>query len=218
MTRDMKAILGVTLLVLGLLQGANMFVLEDQERTVAGWLWTILLLGGAVLFWLWMQRDQRTAEEAAQETLDEAENQLEVAEQAALEAQARTEERVEEAVEAAETPEPEPAAPSEPPQAVEEAQPEPEPTPATEEQTVPTISGEPDDLTRINGIGPSYRDILVAADVDTYAKLAAMSEDEIVKLVRDNGGRKSATMATWAEQAKLAAAGDWDGLEKLQNS
>ncbi|MDQ7035796.1 MAG: helix-hairpin-helix domain-containing protein [Anaerolineae bacterium] len=79
-------------------------------------------------------------------------------------------------------------------------------------------TSEPDDLTQIEGIGPSYRDILVKAGVDTFAKIAAMSEDDIVKTVRDNGGRKSRSMGTWAEQAKLAAAGDWDKLQKLQDS
>lgn len=74
------------------------------------------------------------------------------------------------------------------------------------------------DLTTIEGIGPKYAEILIGAGVDTFAKIAAMSTDEIVDLVKANGGRKSASMATWAEQAKLAAAGDWDALETLQNN
>ena len=68
-----------------------------------------------------------------------------------------------------------------------------------------------------HGIGPKYAEILMGAGVTTFAQIAAMSDDEIVTLVKDNGGRKSASMGTWAEQAKLAAAGDWDGLAKLQD-
>ena len=73
------------------------------------------------------------------------------------------------------------------------------------------------DLTIIEGIGPKYAEILVAAGVDTFAKLAAMTTDEVIELVKANGGRKSGSMPTWVEQAKLAAAGDWDTLEKLQD-
>ena len=101
-------------------------------------------------------------------------------------------------------PEPEPVA-----EVVEEPEPEPEP--------VAEASGEPDDLTRVEGIGPKYAEILTGAGINTFAQIAAMSEDEIVNLIKSNGGRKSASMATWAEQAKLAAAGDWDGLAKLQD-
>ena len=73
------------------------------------------------------------------------------------------------------------------------------------------------DLTIIEGIGPKYAEILTGAGVDTFAKLAAMTTDEVVDLVKSNGGRKSGSMPTWVEQAKLAAKGDWDALEKLQD-
>ncbi|MEL6407629.1 MAG: DUF4332 domain-containing protein [Chloroflexota bacterium] len=91
---------------------------------------------------------------------------------------------------------------------------EPEPIAETEPESA---SDEPDDLTRIEGIGPKYAEILIGAGVDTFAKIAEMDTDAIVTLVRDNGGRKSGSMATWVEQAKLAAAGDWDALDTLQD-
>ena len=81
----------------------------------------------------------------------------------------------------------------------------------------PAARAEPDDLTRVEGVGPKYRDALHAVGVTTYAQLAAMSEAELVELVKAAGMRKRASMATWAEQAALAASGDWDALEKLQN-
>jgi len=89
---------------------------------------------------------------------------------------------------------------------------------ATEEDaTAEDEVDHPDDLSRIEGIGPKYAEILIEAGIMTFAQLAALSTDEIVELVRDRGGRKSASMETWAEQAKLAAEGDWDGLDQLQD-
>lgn len=73
------------------------------------------------------------------------------------------------------------------------------------------------DLTIIEGIGPKYQEILNGAGITTFAQIAEMSEDEIVTLVKENGGRKAASMTSWAEQAQLAAAGDWDALAKLQD-
>src|SRR5690606_35347603 len=60
------------------------------------------------------------------------------------------------------------------------------------------------DLTIIEGIGPKYAAILNVAGIHTFAQLAAMTTDEIVNLVKANGGRKSGSMPTWADQAKLA--------------
>lgn len=82
----------------------------------------------------------------------------------------------------------------------------------------PAASGEPDDLTIVEGIGPYYRDLLIEQGIDTFAKLAALTESDIIELVQNAGGRKRASMATWPDQAKLAAAGDFDGLEKLKEN
>lgn len=73
------------------------------------------------------------------------------------------------------------------------------------------------DLTIIEGIGPKYAEILESAGVKTFAKLGSMTTDEIIDLVKANGGRKSGSMSTWSQQAQFAAAGDWDALEKLQD-
>lgn len=90
--------------------------------------------------------------------------------------------------------------------------------PATEADVViPPVDAPEDDLTRIEGIGPYYNDLLRAAGIDTYAQLAALDEETIAKQVQEQGGRRSASMTTWAEQAQLAAAGDWDGLATLQD-
>jgi predicted flap endonuclease-1-like 5' DNA nuclease len=190
---NVKAVVAVTFLVLGLFTGINYMV--DKEVGTNWLMWTLFFFLGALLFWLWMMREERSAEDAAEESLDAAEESLR-----RLEAQAAP----------AEAPSvPRSKAPDTTPKAVVgEAKPAPEPVAKT--------STEPDDLTRVEGIGPKYAEILVAAGVDTFAKLAAIDEAVIVETIRKGGGRKSASMGTWAEQANLAAAGDWDGLAKLQ--
>lgn len=228
MTTEMKTVFAVGLLVLGVLQGMNVVV--DEEPSMGAIVRTVLLLGAAALFYLWMMRDQRSGEEAAEESMDEVEKQLDAVKEAIQDVQASAVEKVEEVLEdvglKSKDKEAEPAPKAEP---VAEVADEPKPEKAKPAAPAPKATavsvdvddgatGEPDDLTKIEGIGPSYRDILVGAGVDTFAKIAAMSEDDIVKLVRDKGGRKSRSMGTWADQAKLAAAGDWESLQKLQDS
>jgi predicted flap endonuclease-1-like 5' DNA nuclease len=79
-----------------------------------------------------------------------------------------------------------------------------------------TDDDEPDDLMRVEGIGPVYRDILMAQGINTFEKLAALSYDQIVEAVRAGGGRRHASMETWQEQAALAAEGRWEDLDALQ--
>ncbi|MFW5691749.1 MAG: DUF4332 domain-containing protein [Chloroflexota bacterium] len=77
---------------------------------------------------------------------------------------------------------------------------------------------EPDDLTRIEGIGPKYRDALIAAGINTFAELAQASMADIEAAAEAAGMRRAASMETWVEQARLAAANDWEGLDKLQQN
>ncbi|MCS6836324.1 MAG: hypothetical protein NZ750_09940, partial [Anaerolineae bacterium] len=81
----------------------------------------------------------------------------------------------------------------------------------------PKLSGTPDDLMLIEGIGPHYRDILAAAGVDTFAKVAELNEAKFIEIAKAAGSRKHPSMTTWARQAALAAAGDWVGLRELQS-
>lgn len=84
---------------------------------------------------------------------------------------------------------------------------------------VPPAEGEPDDLKRVEGIGPYYERLLNESGVTTFAQLAALSYDDIVRLiVEERGGRRAASMVTWKEQAVLAAAGKWDELAMLQDA
>ncbi|MFJ1328690.1 50S ribosomal protein L21 [Capnocytophaga canimorsus] len=75
-----------------------------------------------------------------------------------------------------------------------------------------------DDLKKVEGIGPKAAEALVAAGVDTFAKLSKKSADEIKTILTE----ASSTLAhldpqTWPQQAQLAAEGKWDELKKWQN-
>jgi len=105
--------------------------------------------------------------------------------------------------------------PQEAAEVVEDVTASDEPTAQEPEEFKDTVT-EPDDLTRIEGIGPKYRDALIEADITTYARLANLSVEQIETIAQDAGMRRSASMATWAEQARLAANNDWDALDALQ--
>ncbi len=86
------------------------------------------------------------------------------------------------------------------------------PAPAAPANVVPGA----DDLTRIEGIGPYYRDILHKSGITTFEALSTLSRADIDSLIKTLGARRSNTTGTWAEQAALAAAGDWAGFAALQ--
>jgi predicted flap endonuclease-1-like 5' DNA nuclease len=74
---------------------------------------------------------------------------------------------------------------------------------------------QPDDLRRIEGIGPKISAVLQTAGITTFAQLAATDISRLQGLLRDKRWT-FADPATWPEQASLAAAGDWQALEVLQ--
>ncbi|HYE94705.1 MAG TPA: 30S ribosomal protein S16 [Rubricoccaceae bacterium] len=77
-------------------------------------------------------------------------------------------------------------------------------------------SAEGDDLTKLRGIGPKFAELLTSHGISTYAQLAAADTEMLHRLVAESGTAAAAASAdTWPEQARLAAAGDWDGLKAL---
>jgi len=74
-----------------------------------------------------------------------------------------------------------------------------------------------DDLTKIEGVGPKMSAALIAAGLTTFAKVAAASEDELRTAIEAAGMSLAPSISTWAEQAELAAKGDWDALAALQD-
>lgn len=85
--------------------------------------------------------------------------------------------------------------------------------------SVEEITGETtptgDNLTRIEGIGPKISRTLHDAGVTTFAQLAALTPEQISGMLRAAKIRLAAT-DSWPEQARLAAAGQWDDLKALQ--
>lgn len=96
----------------------------------------------------------------------------------------------------------------------------PEETPkaaAPKANATPAKATVADDLTKIEGIGPKIAELLVAANIKTFAGLGKASAKKI-KTILDAAGSKFAVHdpTSWPKQAKLAAAGQWEELDKLQ--
>lgn len=88
------------------------------------------------------------------------------------------------------------------------------------EEEVPAAKPEApvaDDLTRIEGIGPKISSLLQSADITTFARLAAADVSRLEQILSEADLAGLADPATWPEQARLAAAGEWDALETLQD-
>lgn len=103
-------------------------------------------------------------------------------------------------------------APVEPVQAAPVAMP-----PARSEQIQLTEAVGEDNLQIVEGIGPKIASILHAAGITTFAQLAASDPARLLEIIHAAGLRLG-DPTTWPEQASLAAAGDWDGLKRLQDS
>ena len=83
--------------------------------------------------------------------------------------------------------------------------------------SAPAVPAMPDDLKLIEGIGPRIAGVLNAAGIRTFAQLAGLDVDRIRKLLELADPRllRLADPTTWPEQARLAAAGDWDAFRAL---
>ena len=79
-------------------------------------------------------------------------------------------------------------------------------------------TGKPDDLKKIEGIGPKIAEILAASGIITYSDLASANVDSLRSTLEAAGNRyKSHDPTTWPAQAKMAADGNWAELEKWQD-
>lgn len=86
-------------------------------------------------------------------------------------------------------------------------------TPEVAARPAPTV---PDDLTCIEGIGPKISGLLQAAGIVTFAHLASTDVKRLKQIIAEAGLTALADPTTWPEQAGLAATGQWDALETLQ--
>jgi len=75
---------------------------------------------------------------------------------------------------------------------------------------------EADDLVKIEGIGPKVAKVLNAAVIHSFEELANTSVEDIQKILSD-ADLKMMDATSWPAQAKLAAEGDWDGLQQMQD-
>jgi len=85
-----------------------------------------------------------------------------------------------------------------------------------EAHAVPMPEKSADDLKVLEGIGPKVARILNDAGINSFADLANADAAEVDKVL-DANGLQMMDSAGWIEQAKLAAAGDMEGLAKLQD-
>ncbi len=75
----------------------------------------------------------------------------------------------------------------------------------------------PDNLKRIEGIGPKIAELLNAAEIFTFAQLANTAVATLQSILADAGPRfQMANPTTWPQQAQLAADENWEALASLQ--
>ena len=150
---------------------------------------------------------EEVVEETVEEVAEAAEEVAEEVEEAPAEVEAAVEEVVEEAA-------PEVEAAVE--EVVEEAAPEVvEEAPAEE---APAAEVEADDLTKIEGIGPKIKELLINGGLPTFAAVAAATPEQIKEILTNAGARYARhNPGTWPKQAEMAAAGQWDELKKWQD-
>jgi predicted flap endonuclease-1-like 5' DNA nuclease len=73
----------------------------------------------------------------------------------------------------------------------------------------------PDDLARIEGIGPKIASALIAANIRTYAQLADADTDTLTKAIKAAGIKFAPSLVTWSQQARLLADGEEDRFAEL---
>jgi large subunit ribosomal protein L21 len=97
-----------------------------------------------------------------------------------------------------------------------EAAPKVEKTEAT--KATKKSAAKADDLTKIEGAGPKAAEALVNAGLDTFAKIAEATPEQLSTVLTEASSRLSHIVTeTWPKQAALAAEGKWDELKELQD-
>lgn len=92
---------------------------------------------------------------------------------------------------------------------------DPAPPVITVPSSPPPASITPDNLIKIEGIGPKINEILHGAGIHTFAELA-QTDVERLRAILLQAGLRVNDPATWPEQAALAAAGKWEELQTFQ--
>ncbi len=98
--------------------------------------------------------------------------------------------------------------------------PEPEPAVAEIVEDVPVEAKEqdPDDLKKIEGVGPKIAELLNMGGIYTFTELAETQPDRIKELLMAGGEPfRAHDPGTWPQQARLAADEKWSELQVLQD-
>jgi large subunit ribosomal protein L21 len=89
--------------------------------------------------------------------------------------------------------------------------------PAT--KAAPKKAAKADDLKKIEGVGPKAAEAMVAAGLDTFAKVAKAKPEVIATILSEASSNLAHLVTdTWPKQAQLAADGNWDELKELQDN
>ena len=83
------------------------------------------------------------------------------------------------------------------------------------EEPVEEPKVEPDDLKRIEGIGPKISSVMNEGGIYTFAAMAAATPERLQEIL-DQASIRLADPGTWPEQARLAAQGEWKALSNFQ--
>jgi len=79
-------------------------------------------------------------------------------------------------------------------------------------------SARPDDLQKVEGIGPKIASILIENGIMDLEDLSKSSVKKLEKILEMAGPKYTlAYPATWPEQAALGARGDWQAMEELKD-
>ncbi len=82
-------------------------------------------------------------------------------------------------------------------------------------KAAPVKSSKPDDLKKVEGIGPKIAATLNEAGITTFQELANTSAEKIAEIIA--GVRGNHITTTWPKQAQMAADGKWDELKAWQD-
>lgn len=89
---------------------------------------------------------------------------------------------------------------------------------APAKKAAPKKAAKSDDLKKIEGVGPKAAEAMVAAGLDTFAKVAKAKPEAISTILSDASSNLAHLVTdTWPKQAQLAADGKWDELKELQD-
>lgn len=85
------------------------------------------------------------------------------------------------------------------------------------ETPAPAVEATPDDLTKIEGIGPKTSAALIAAGISSFETLSTSSMADIQKVLDKEANLSHLDPTTWAAQSKMASNEEWEALQKWQD-